>query len=210
MPVSCARVGKVEPCGILARVTYQHLPNGYEGVVRTWEFPKPILPRTWTQDNVEQASVLLMGCKLGKNKKFEKKTLASMREVPELRFKDFVTKEVAQANARQELRKEQSRGVGGSGGEGAGAVGNSGAGYSGAGGSGGRGSRAGRAGQSKQKRTKRVATPVSEEEDGSETSSESDTQRYTGLFDSDSEGDSEGTSSESSGGSGGSGERRHR
>jgi len=108
MPVSCAKVLSVEPCGILAHVEYQHLPNGYDGVVNKWEFPRQTRgPRTWTQDGVEQASVLLMGCLLTQGKKFQKKTKDFMKEVPELRYMDFVTNDVALVNARKELIKEQ-------------------------------------------------------------------------------------------------------
>jgi hypothetical protein len=67
---------------------------------------------------VEQASVLLMGCLLTQGKKFQKKTKDFMKEVPELRYMDFVTNDVALVNARKELIKEQGGGVGSAGAEG--------------------------------------------------------------------------------------------
>ena len=192
----------VAPCGTLARVEYQHLHNGYDGVVNKWEFPRQTSgPRTWTQDGVEQASVLLMGCLLTQGKKFQKKTKDFMKEVPELRYMDFITKDFALVNARKELIKEQGGGAGSAGAEG------SVAGGSRAGVSGSQGSGKTRAGQNK-KKTRRSTSFHSDSEAGSQMSSGSS--RVLGEGSSTSESDSDETPSESSGSSGGSKDRRNR
>ena len=203
MPVSCAKVLLVEPGGTVARVEYQHLPNGYDGVVNKWEFPRQTSgPRTWTQDGVEQASVLLMGCLLTQGKKFQKKTRDSMKEVPELRYMDFITKDVALENARKEVVKEQGGGVGSVGAQGSIASGSR------VGGSGSQGLGKTRAGQNTKKKTRRSTSLHSDSEAGSETSSESSSGLGEGCRTSES--DSDEISSESSGSSRGSEDRRNR